>query len=97
MKLNISKLFRFLLSIKSIIFINLFISFKKILNQDLKIVFFYFPVKSYQNNILELIDEIRKEKNLEVILAYNKGSSKEVKNYDKAYFLNLGYQNISRK
>ena len=71
MKLNLLKLFRFLLSIKSIIFINLFISFKKILNKDLKIVFFYFPVKSYQNNILELIDEIRKENNLEVILAYN--------------------------
>tara|TARA_B100000780_G_scaffold267290_1_gene224223 strand:+ start:532 stop:1650 length:1119 start_codon:yes stop_codon:yes gene_type:complete len=72
-------------------FINLLITFKKIFNQDLKIIFFYFPVKSYQNNILELIDEIRKEKNLEVILAYNKGSSKEVKNYDKAFFLNLGY------
>lgn len=91
MKLNISKLLRFFLSIKSIMFINLLITFKKIFNQDLKIIFFYFPVKSYQNNILELIDEIRKEKNLEVILAYNKGSSKEVKNYDKAFFLNLGY------
>jgi hypothetical protein len=91
MKLNISKLLNFLLSIKSIIFINLLIIFKKIFKQHLKIVFFYFPVKSYQNNILELIDEIRKENNLDVILAYNKGSSNEVKNYDKAFFLNLGY------
>jgi prefoldin subunit 5 len=91
MKLNISKLLNFLLSIKSIIFINLLIIFKKKFNQNLKIVFFYFPVKSYQNNILELIDEIRKENNLDVILAYNKGSSNEVKNYDKAFFLNLGY------
>ena len=91
MKLNLSKLLRFLLSIKSIIFINLLIIFKKIFNHNLKIVFFYFPVKSYQNNILELIDEIRKENNLDVILAYNKGSSNEVKNYDKAFFLNLGY------
>ena len=91
MKFNISKILRFLLSIKSIIFINLFIRIKKKLNKDLKIVFFYFPVKSYQNNILELIDEIKKEKNLEVILAYNLGSSNEVKNYNKAFFLNLGY------
>ena len=91
MKINISKILRFLLSIKSIIFINLFIKIKKKLNKDLKIVFFYFPVKSYQNNILELIDEIKKEKNLEVILAYNLGSSNEVKNYNKAFFLNLGY------
>ena len=91
MKLNISKLLNFLLSIKSIIFINLLIIFKKKFNQNLKIVFFYFPVKSYQNNFLELIDELRKENNLDVILAYNKGSSNEVKNYDKAFFLNLGY------
>jgi len=91
MKFNISKILRFLLSIKSIIFINLFIRIKKKLNKDLKIVFFYFPVKSYQNNILELVDEIKKEKNLEVILAYNLGSSNEVKNYNKAFFLNLGY------
>ena len=91
MKINISKILRFLLSIKSIIFINLFIRIKKKFNKDLKIVFFYFPVKSYQNNILELIDEIKKEKNLEVILAYNLGSSNEVKNYNKAFFLNLGY------
>jgi hypothetical protein len=91
MKLNISKLLNFLLSIKSIIYINLLIIFKKKFNQNLKIVFFYFPVKSYQNNFLELIDELRKENNLDVILAYNKGSSNEVKNYDKAFFLNLGY------
>ena len=91
MKLNISKLLNFLLSIKSIIYINLIIIFKKKFNQNLKIVFFYFPVKSYQNNFLELIDELRKENNLDVILAYNKGSSNEVKNYDKAFFLNLGY------
>ena len=67
MKLNMSKLLNFLLSIKSIILINLLIILKKKFNQDLKIVFFYFPVKSYQNNFLELIDEIRKENNLDVI------------------------------
>ena len=57
----------------------------------MKVVFFYFPVKSYQSNILELIDELKKENNLDVILAFNRGSSNEVKNYDKAFFLNLGY------
>ena len=57
-----SKILRFLLSIKSIFSINLFIKFKKIFNKDLKIIFFYFPVRSYQDNILELIDEIKKKK-----------------------------------
>ena len=91
MKLIASKILKLLLSIKSIIFINLFIGFKKALNKDLNIIFFYFPVQSYQGNILELIDEIKKEKNIEVILGYNRGSSSEVKNYNKAFFLNLGY------
>ena len=86
-----SKILRFLLSIKSIFSINLFIKFKKIFNKDLKIIFFYFPVRSYQDNILELIDEIKKEKNIEVILGYNLGSANEVKNYEKAFFINLGY------
>jgi len=91
MSLKISKIIRFLLSIKSILFINLLIRLKKIFNKNLKVIFFYFPVKSYQDNILELIDVIKKEKNIEVILGYNLGSSNEVKNYEKAFFLNLGY------
>ena len=91
MNLKISKLIRFLLSIKSVLFINLSIRLKKIFNKDLKLIFFYFPVKSYQDNILELIDVIKKEENIEVILGYNLGSSKEVKNNEKAFFINLGY------
>ena len=53
MNLNISKIIRFFQSIKSILFINLSIKLKKIFNNDLKIIFFYFPVKAYQENILE--------------------------------------------
>jgi hypothetical protein len=91
MNLKISKILRFLLSIKSVFYINLSIKFKKFFNKELKVIFFYFPVKSYQNNILELIDRIRQEKNIEVILGYNLGSSREVKNYEKTFFINLGY------
>ena len=40
---------------------------------------------------MELIDRIRQEKNIEVILGYNLGSSTEVKNYEKTFFINLGY------
>ena len=97
MKLKKSKILKFLLSIQSIIYINLFIKFSKILNKDIKVVFFYFPVKSYQDNILELIDEIKREKNIKVILGYNFGSAKEVKDYDKAFFLNLGYLKYIKK
>ena len=86
-----SKLLRFLLSIKSVLFINLSIRFKKFFNKNLKIIFFYFPVRAYQDNILELVNEIKKNKNIEVILGYNLGSSNEIKSYEKAFFINLGY------
>ncbi len=89
--MKIPTILRFLQSIKSIILINLIIMINKIVNKDLKIIFFYFPVKSYQNNILELIDVLRKENNIKVILGYNLGSSYEIKNYYNAFFINLGY------
>ena len=91
MKSYLSKILRFLSSIKSIFFINLLIEYKKKINKNCKIVFFYFPVQSYQDNILELIYEIRKEKNIEVVLGYNHGSSEQIKDHKKAFFLNLGY------
>ena len=91
MKFKILSVFRFLLSIKSIITINTYIFFKKTFNKNIKIIFFYFPVKSYQDNILDLINELKKDENINVILAFNLGSSREVKNYDNAFFLNLGY------
>ena len=68
-----SKLLRFLSSIKSVLFINLSIQFKKFFNKNLKIIFFYFPVRAYQDNILDLVNEIKKDKNIDVILGYNLG------------------------
>ena len=91
MKLIILRIYRFLLSINSVLIINLYIWSKKIFNKNFKVVFFYFPVKAYQDNMLELIDEINKENNLEVIIGYTSSGSKGVKNYNKAFFLNLGY------
>ena len=86
-----SKLLRFLSSIKSVLFINFSIQFKKFFNKNLKIIFFYFPVRAYQDNILDLVNEIKKDKNIDVILGYNLGSSNEIKSYEKAFFINLGY------
>ena len=91
MKLIISRILMFLLSIKSIISINFFIVLKKFFNKNLNVVFFYFPVKIYQDNILELIDELKKEKNVKIVLGYNRGSSSEIKKYKDAFFLNIGY------
>ncbi|MDC1112484.1 hypothetical protein OAS43_01615 [Candidatus Pelagibacter sp.] len=91
MSLIINKIYRFVLSIISIIKINYYIFKQKKNNKNIKIIFFYFPVKIYQDNILELIDEIKKEKNLEVILGFNAGTSQEIKKKVNSFFLNLGY------
>ena len=86
-----SKIVRFLLSLKSVLFINYLILFKKIFNRKLKIIFFYFPVKVYQDNILDLVNEIKKDKNIEVILGYNLVSANEIKSLEKTFFINPGY------
>ena len=86
-----SKIVRFLLSLKSVLFINYLILFKKIFNRKLKIIFFYFPVKVYQDNILDLVNEIKKDKNIEVILGYNLVSADEIKSLEKTFFINPGY------
>ena len=86
-----SKIVRFLLSLKSVFFIYYFILFKKLFNRKLKIIFFYFPVKVYQDNILDLVNEIKKDKNIEVILGYNLVSADEIKSLKKTFFINPGY------
>ena len=86
-----SKIVRFLLSLKSVLFINFLILFQKFFNKKLKIIFFYFPVKVYQDNILDLVNEIKKDKNIEVILGYNLGSANEIRNLEKTFFINPGY------
>ena len=86
-----SKIVRFLLSLKSVLFINYLILFKKLFNKKLKVIFFYFPVKVYQDNILDLVNEIKKDKNIEVILGYNLVSAGEIKSLEKTFFINPGY------
>ena len=91
MKNIFKRVINFCKSIISLIIINFYIFFKKLFDKKKKIIFFYFPVKSYQENILELVREIKKLENTEVILGYNLSSSAQVEKYDKAFFLNLGY------
>lgn len=86
----IKRITRFVVSISSVIKINIFSFYVKLINKK-KVVFFYFPIKSYQANLIELIDHLKKEKNIEVILGYVISSSSEIKNLKNSFFLNLGY------
>ncbi len=91
MNLYIIRIINFLKTLKSLFFLNFYFFCIKIIRKNYKIIFFYFPIKSYQENLIELIKEISSEKNLKVFLGFNLGSSKEVKHYKNSFFINLGY------
>ena len=81
----------FFRTIFSILILNFKFLFKKIFFKNIKIELFYFPIKSYQENLIELINEIKKEKNFEVFLGFNQGSSNEIQFNKNSYFINPGY------
>ncbi len=80
-------------------FISLIKTFISLLNiyflfnfskKKLKIVMFYFPVKIYQENLLEIIKKLDK-KNCTVLLAYNSSSIFEIKNQKNSFFLDFNF------
>ena len=81
----------------SVIYINFLIFFKKYFNKNLKIIFIYFPIRSDKNFIYDLIEKIKKEKNIEVILGYNTDASEELKIYKKTFFFNLSVLKYIKK
>ena len=60
--INIENIKTYLLTLFNTIKIYLIIKIKIWKNKNKKIILFYFPVKIYQNNILELIEKIEKKK-----------------------------------
>ena len=56
-----------------------------IFSKNKKFLIFYFPVKAYQENIIELINAI-KDKKLKIILTFNKSTSNEIKKYQNSFF-----------
>jgi hypothetical protein len=55
-----------------------------------KNIMFYFPVKIYQENLIKLINKLKK-KNLTIFLIYNLNSREEIKNYPNSFFLDFSY------
>ena len=52
---------------------------------------FYFPVKAYNENIIELANLLKKNKNLLVLLIRNKHSSHDLLKQKNSYLLDFGY------
>ena len=85
---NIKKLILSFISV-IIIYIKTSVHYRK--NPLTKFIFFYFPVKAYQKNILELIERLNKNSKIIPYIIYNSFSSDELKKSDNALFLDFSY------
>ena len=81
------KIYYLFKTIKSII--EIFIITNLIFKKN-KVIMFYFPVKAYQENILEIIKKLDKKKYL-VLSAFNNSTSREIKNIKNSFFLDIAY------
>ena len=89
--LNIKNLATYLSTFLNILKIY-FITNKKLRNNNKsKFIFFYFPVKAYYRNIIEIKKALHKNKNLDIYLLFNRNSSEIIKNYKDSYFLDINY------
>ena len=56
-----------------------------------KIIFFYFPVKAYSENILEINDKIKNNKKFKSYFAYNINSANQIKKCENSFFLDFDF------
>ncbi len=84
--MNFTKIVSFIKTTLSLI--KIFLKIKKSNN---KIIFFYFPVKAYYQNIIDISEHLKKNKKIDLFLIYNNNSQEILKNNKNSYFLNINY------
>jgi len=89
--LNIRNLESYILTFFNLLKIYLIINRRFKNNKKLKFILFYFPVKSYQENILDLVKKMKKNKNIFIFLIYNKYSSSEISKQKNSLLIDFGY------
>ena len=60
-------------------------------NRKLKVLIFYFPLKAYNENLMELINILKKNTNLLVLLIYNKYYEYALIKQKQSYLLDFGF------
>ena len=89
--LNIRNLESYILTFFNLLKIYLIINRRFKNNKKLKFILFYFPVKSYQENILDLVKKMKKNKNIFIFLIYNKYSSSGISKQKNSLLIDFGY------
>ena len=84
--MNLTKVISLIKTILSLIKIYLIIK-----NKNKKTIFFYFPVKAYYRNIIDVSEKIKNTKKLNIFLIYNNSTYKIIKGYKNSYFLDINY------
>ena len=88
---NPKNLKTYFLTMVSLIKIFFLIKKKIIKNKQIKVLMFYFPLKAYNDNIIELVNILKKNKNLLVLQIYNKYSVHELLKRKNSYLLDFSY------
>ena len=65
--------------------------FLKIRKNNKKTIFFYFPVKAYYQNIIDISEQLKKKRNLNLFLIYTENSYEILKNNKNSYFLDINF------
>jgi CDP-glycerol glycerophosphotransferase (TagB/SpsB family) len=88
---NLKKITVFIFTFISVIkiFAISFVKFRN--NRSVKFIFFYFPVKAYQENIIELANLLNKKPNIFIYIIYNSFTSNELKLKKNSLFIDFGY------
>ena len=89
--ISFKNLKKFLFTFYNILKIFVITSIKKKKKNSIKIFFFYFPVKAYQENIVELGESIAKSKNFEVYYIYNSNTKIELRLKKNSLYLDFNY------
>lgn len=85
---NVKKFTLTFLNVLKIFLISFLKSYKE---KSSRFVFFYFPVKAYQENIVALANLLNKNSNISVYLIYNSLTSDELKSKKNSIFIDFGY------
>jgi CDP-glycerol glycerophosphotransferase (TagB/SpsB family) len=85
---NIKKFTLTLLNIIKIFLISFVKSHKE---KSSRFVFFYFPVRAYQENIVGLANMLDKDSNIYVYLIYNSFTAEDLKSKKNSLFIDLNY------
>jgi CDP-glycerol glycerophosphotransferase (TagB/SpsB family) len=89
--LNSKNVRKFTLTFLNVLKIFLISFLKSYKEKSTRFVFFYFPVKAYQENIVALANLLNKNSNISVYLIYNSLTSDELKSKKNSIFIDFGY------